>query len=1170
MPIRTFLRALYLSPMRTYLFLFLFLCFSESSSAQYFYPEPRINANDPALPEWVKEMYSDNPNVYHVDEERNRYFNSREGKHDVYTRWYKRWRRYISPFVNDAGNIEMPSTSERLAASNRTSTARNAGEWAFLGPNKHFNAKYSANDPHVLISDQANVYCFDRCTSAPQTMYCGTESGGVYKSIDGGESWYYATKNLSVEGVSSIAVHPTNPDVVLFSSAAEIWRSNDGGATWNLSGDVAFQALNIQVWQFAWHPQNTNTLFAGTNTGLYRSDDAGQNWTQIFSGECMSLCFKPNDPETMYALQFNQNTRIADFYKSTDGGASFGIRSNGWFEVPAVDAGLIESLGGRIAVTEANPNRVYVLLVGSSQASAALQLAGTIGVYSSADAGESWAFPHGQLGMPYNQTTHPNLMDFDGESSDYNQIYYNTAFACSQLDESRLLIGGLNLWRSEDGGASYQPVGGYIGDLPLMHVDLQEFHVYKTSASSEEFWFSSDGGLNVSTDWAFSHEARTNGIGAVNFWGIDQGWNHDILAGGRYHNGNAASNSYYGSGNFLSLGGGEAPTGYVNYSPEQKTYFSDIDGRILPDSFNGIVRGFGMNTDPNESYYDNASSRVLFDPQYWNVAYLGKDNQLYKSTDGGSSFGPVYTFTANSNDDVLWIEQGQSNPNVFYAQVLVNNISRLYKSTDGGITFNQLNLPLTKRELYFTVGYENAAEIWLGFPGGANGNKVYKSADGGATWQNWSTAQLDGLNIKAIAHQAGTNGGVYVAGLRNLIYFRDNTMSTWTEVGTGLPSASYPLRIMPFYKKGKLRLGMWNIGVWENDLEAESNIIAGFAANYRNFTCPGDTIWFTDRSVSPAEATLQWFFEGGIPETSTAQSPKVVYATTGAFDVRLIVSYNGQHDTLTRAVFIESLPAQTYPVNESFESGLFAQGWSFFDDGNDGQNWNINDLASGAGNGSRSVFFDNYYIDVQGKRDMLITAPAVQANAENPVTLFFDVAYARYDANYSDTLAVYISEDCGQTRELVYLKGGTELSTAADFSSDRWVPASSEWRSELVEELPLTYTGDLSLLFENRGRYGQPIYIDNIRLESSTAVNRLKVPLLAVFPNPTKDQISLSLQGLNSQVRIELIDLSGRLVFTQKFESEPVKISLSSLPAGAYFVSVSDENRKLFTKVIKQ
>ncbi len=1153
-------------------FVFLLMCLSQAAFGQYFYPEPRINETDPALPAWVKEMYAQNPDVYRVDEERKRYFEARLGKHDVYTRWYKRWRRYIAPFVNDEGYITMPTTAQRISASTQSSASRDAGEWSFLGPNKHLNSKYSANDAHVLISEQANVYCFDRCASSPQIMYCGTESGGVYKSIDGAATWSYATQNLSIEGVSAIAIHPANPDVVLFSSAAEIWRTSDGGNSYTSTGDAAFQNLNIQVWQFAWHPQNFNTVFAATNLGLYRSDDAGLSWNQVYANECMSVCFKSNDTEIIYALRYNATTRIADFYKSVDGGATFGVRSEGWFEVPAADAGLIENLGGRIAVTEANPERVYVLLVGSSQQSATLQLAGTIGVYSSADAGESWSFPHGQLGMPYNLETHPNLMDFDGQSSDYNQIYYNTAFACSQLDENRLLIGGLNLWRSEDGGATYQPVGGYIGDLPLMHVDLQEFHTYKTSASSEEFWFSSDGGLNVSSDWALSHEARTEGIGAVNFWGIDQGWNHDILAGGRYHNGNAASNTHYGRGNFLALGGGEAPTGYVNYSPEQKTYFSDINGRMLPDSFNGIVRSFDMNTDPNESYYDNASSRILFDPVYWNIAYLGKDNQLYKSTDGGSSFGPVYTFTANGSDKVLWIEQGQSNPNVFYVQVLVNNISRLYRSLDGGSSFNLVNLPLTKRELYFSVGYENAAELWLAYTGGSNGNKVYKSIDGGVNWINLTTTQLDGLSIKAIAHQAGTNGGVYIAGYRDAVFYRDNAVNDWVEVGSGIPSASHPLRLMPFYKKNKLRLGMWNIGIWENDFEAESNIIAGFAANYRNFTCPGDTIWFTDRSVSPAEATLQWYFQGGSPETSSAQSPKVVYATSGSFDVRLIVSHNGQSDTLTRSVFIESLPPATYPLTEAFESGLLAPGWSLIDDGNDGQNWNINSLASGSGNGARSLFFDNYFIDVQGKRDVLATAPAQPADASNPVSLFFDVAYARYAVNYSDTLAVYVSEDCGQSRSLVYLKGGEELATAPDFSSDRWVPAASEWRSESVAELELNYSGDLSVLFENRGRFGQPIYIDNIRLESTTGIQKKQNTELqaTAFPNPTSGEVNVVLTNMEGPVQITIQDMFGRIVQSENYTNAKIKLSFARFASGVYSISVRNNNRSAVLKVVKQ
>ena len=149
-----------------------------------------------------------------------------------------------------------------------------------------------------------------------------------------------------------------------------------------------------------------------------------------------------------------------------------------------------------------------------------------------------------------------------------------------------------------------------------------------------------------------SHTSLTNGIYGAAFWGFDQGWNDDIMVGGRYHNGNAARRDGYPDGDYLQLGGGEAATGYVNYSNEKKTYFSDINGVVLPDSINGYARSFGMDTDPNESYVDNSSSRILFDWDYWNVAYAGQDNTIKKSTDGGSTFNVLYSFGTNTSDNI--------------------------------------------------------------------------------------------------------------------------------------------------------------------------------------------------------------------------------------------------------------------------------------------------------------------------------------------------------------------------------------------------------------------------------------------------------------------------------------------------------------------------------------
>ena len=162
-------------------------------------------------------------------------------------------------------------------------------------------------------------------------------------------------------------------------------------------------------------------------------------------------------------------------------------------------------------------------------------------------------------------------------------------------------------------------------------------------------WASNDGGINVSNDFLNTYSARNRGIRAVNLWGYDQGWNEDIMVGGRYHNGNMGYHENYGQGNYLALGGGEAPTGYVNYSDENKTYFSDIQGRVLPETVQENPSGFSISIYPNESYWYNESSRILFSSVYFNTAYLGNANKLYYTTNG-SSFMELYAFGSNEND----------------------------------------------------------------------------------------------------------------------------------------------------------------------------------------------------------------------------------------------------------------------------------------------------------------------------------------------------------------------------------------------------------------------------------------------------------------------------------------------------------------------------------------
>src|SRR5262249_38711736 len=146
------------------------------------------------------------------------------------------------------------------------------------------------------------------------------------------------------------------------------------------------------------------------------------------------------------------------------------------------------------------------------------------------------------------------------------------------------------------------------------------------------------------------------------YWGFGMGWNEDVLVGGMYHNGNNAYHQNYASGEFLALGGGEAATGYVNPGINRKAYFSDIGGRLLPLSITGTVTGIPFGLSPNETYFSAESSEMEFHPHCYNIAYIGRDHKLWKTTDGGAAFALVDSFGTDPNSQVKYIEISRSNP----------------------------------------------------------------------------------------------------------------------------------------------------------------------------------------------------------------------------------------------------------------------------------------------------------------------------------------------------------------------------------------------------------------------------------------------------------------------------------------------------------------------------
>lgn len=842
----------------------------------------------PDMPEWAKQLYRDDidVNVFELDEQFESWEEAYEVEHEadvdetpseweskgvveenLWEEYYERWRARVNPYVLPDGSLDFSIITDKDIVWPVDQAAKlNSTTWNYLGP---VLTRWTKNDNSAqpLCPWQANIYCLDVAPSDPNTLYYGSESGVVGKTTDKGLNWTPLGANFFTNNIGAIAIHPSNPGIVYASELPNnIATSTDGGLSWSVALAISnFNSEDIKV-----KPDEPEVVLAA-GTSLQRRT-AGNVWTNVLNKRSYDIAFKPDDPSIVYVLVKNTVLDLCEFWKSTDGGQTFTIRSSGWI------TGLTDG-GGRLAVSPANSNRIY----------AALLTGGGPRVMRSDNAGETWT-----IIASSNATGLIGPCTTGALSMTTGQGYYDMSIAASATNADQIILGTTTSFKSVDGGVSYTLLGGYCGTFDI-HPDIQEM-----VSKSGDTWICTDGGINLSTDFFSStanYFARISNMRGSEHWGFDNGWNENVLIGGRYHDGNMAWRETYPAGDFLRMGGGEAPTGYVNPGNASMLYYSDIGGKILPASNNQLVQSFTVNKWPNESFYPMEGAEQKWDPRYMYTYYLGNGNQFWKTTDNGVNFTALFTHSS-ATAEIRYVEVSRSNPDVMYFTVNVtspSNDGELWKTTDGGANWTKCNNPGTltasqRRFSKITMSGTDANTLWWCFRTGPNGQKVFKSSDGGATWTNWTTTTLDNLNATDILHQLGTNGGVYfVSGSGGKILYRDNVASDWTVYNAGLPLNLYGdfggVIAKPYYKGGKLRIGTGN-GVWEADLFTSSTTtLVQPMVDYPSPSCSRDTVQLESYSVINGAATYQWSVTPA-PQWISAtniRNPRLVLGTTPGF-----------------------------------------------------------------------------------------------------------------------------------------------------------------------------------------------------------------------------------------------------------------------------------------------
>lgn len=138
----------------------------------------------------------------------------------------------------------------------------------------------------------------------PSTLYAGTGTGEVMKTIDGGATWFIL-EGKQTQGIIRLVVDPLTPETLYALTATDVLLSPNGGATWN---SRRFAALNGRLLALAIDPSHPERLYVGSDTGLFVTNDRGEHWALTFGGPGIGVqhvAVDPNDSATVHAVRYS-------------------------------------------------------------------------------------------------------------------------------------------------------------------------------------------------------------------------------------------------------------------------------------------------------------------------------------------------------------------------------------------------------------------------------------------------------------------------------------------------------------------------------------------------------------------------------------------------------------------------------------------------------------------------------------------------------------------------------------------------------------------------------------------------------------------------------------------------------------------------------------------------
>ncbi|KAB2815665.1 PKD domain-containing protein [Phaeocystidibacter marisrubri] len=998
--------------------------------------------------------------------------------------WEQNFLATIDPALGRPAPERLSVVYQTIAAqynSNKVTPGFATTPWEERGPNN--------------VGGRTRAIMYDPNDPTHKKVWAGGTSGGLWYNndiTDPTSTWIAVNDFWANLSVTAIAHDPTNSNIWYVGTGegwgtgatrgAGVWKSTDGGSTWNqLSATTSWYYVNDLIVR---NESGTGVLYVacrdnfysgawhGNGQGLQRSINGGTSFSQVLpnvSGQ--SYNYAPADLELASNGRIWVGTQSASY---GGGGGRILYSDNGTSWTTAYSS----SGTGRVelACAPSNASFVYAVVESGGQVH---EMVNTI------NAGSTW-----------NAMNEPSDADPGIPASDFSrgQAWYDLILAVHPTNPNMVYVGAIDCFRSSNGGSTWTQLSHWYGGYGFPNVHADQHQMIFNPGNSNEMLLGNDGGIYRMTGTAgtTSVSSRNNGYNVTQFYScaIHPNANNVQALAGSQDNGTQRFTSP-GVGATNEATGGDGAFCFIDQTNPNlwissyvyNTYYRSINGgtsflstEILNDPNTGRFinpADYDDNLGILYSARTNSTlsrvSNVAGSPTASSIAISGMSDMASHIRVSPYTTTSTTLFVGTGSGDLYKVTQANGSP----------SSTSIGSALPAGY-ISCVEVGASENELIVTYSNYGMTSVWYTNNGGAS----WVSKEGSLPDMpvRWALFNPHNRNEVLLA----TEVGVWTTSNFN------STYPSWSPSNQGLANVRVDMLQMRS-SDDEVIAATYGRGLFtSNGFAPPAMPVANFGA-VKTVACTNEAIQLVDSSTG-VPTSYSWSIS---PNTysyingtgASSHQPEVHFSAAGQYTITLTVSNGSGTDTKTRNQFIQ-VGGYSLPFTEDFQSSI--SDWTL--DNPDGSHtWKVVTAHNGSSSNKAAVV-ENYFYNGVGQRDGLISPP-LNFSSYASVSLDFEYAYRRYGVGYEDSLAVYVSTDCGTTwtRVASYKETGSGGFVTGPNNTNAFVPTgASEWcgASPACPTLDISaFAGhsDVLVKFENICGYGNNLYIDNINIQGVSA-----------------------------------------------------------------------------------